>query len=322
MTLNEKVQEIKKAVKSGVPKRRIGINGNGTKVRKLFAGEKVSDEDIEEMYANLLAYRETPNERRARREKYRNSHPGTSKEEKVKAIKKAAQSGMAKERLDPFGGGNAVRKLLQNESVGATKINEVYANLLAMDNSLKMESESCTKRLKTQETQKAPVTPKKASTKAQKSPVSSERKTKNVLEAREEKATVPPKKEHKAKEKSQKVSSQREKTPESDGQLHKKVLQQEKQIAELSAKVSHLEETVREITEFMGSNKKRPMKILGITVTQKTDKVGDKKYRRWYGIYRGVDGKAKARWIYIGKDVTRAEEKIKAWLEKNERKQS
>jgi len=331
MTLKEKVEEIRKAVESGVPKRRIGIGGNGAAVRKLLKGEEVASEIIEEIYANLQSYRENPNERRARREKYRDSHPTVSKGEKAKAIKNAVQSGVAKGKLDPFGGGDAVRKLMKDKPIGDVKINEMYANLLAIDESLKIESEHCTKSstLQTQETQKASaIVPqkegkaqRKAAQKTQKSPVSHESKSKKVLGAREEKATVSPTKERKTKEKSRKVSGQKEQASESDGQLHKKVLQQEKQIAELTAKVTHLEETVREITEFMGSNKRRPIKVLGITVTQKTDKVGDKKYRRWYGIYRGVDGKAKARWIYIGKDVTRAEEKIKAWLEKNERKQ-
>ena len=326
MTLKEKVEEIRKAVESGVPKRRIGIGGNGAAVRKLLNGEEVASEIIEKIYANLQSYRENPNERKARREKYRDSHPTVSREEKVKTIKKAVKSGVAKGKLDPFGGGDAVRKLMKDKPVGVVKINEVYANLLAI------ESEHCRKSSpqKTQETRKASAVvaqkegeaQKKAASKAQKTLVSRERTTQKVSEAKEEKATVSPKKERKAKEKSRKVPGQKEKTSESDGQLHKKILQQEKEIAELSAKVTSLEETVREITEFMGSNKRRPMKVLGITVTQKTDKVGDKKYRRWYGIYRGVDGKAKARWIYIGKDVTRAEEKIKAWLEKKERKQS
>ena len=314
MTLDEKVEEIKEAVKSGVPKRRIGVGCASVTMRKVLEGEKVSDKMIEKMYANLQAYRENRDEREARREKYRDANPEISKGKKIEEIKEAVKSGIAKYRLDPFGGGDAVRKLMNGKSVGVIKINEIYANLLVINNSLKTEREQCTTSSNQNTQDPSAVLPK--AEKRQKRP-SSEKTGSDKNKGKKEDTT--PKNEEKTREKTRKDSGQN--ALENDGQLHKKVLQQEKQIAELSTKVIHLEETVREITEFMGSNKRRPMKVLGITVTQKTDKVGDKKYRRWYGIYRGIDGKEKARWIYIGKDVTRAEEKIKAWFEKNERKQ-
>lgn len=314
MTIKEKVKEIEKAINSGVPKRRIGVGGNGATVRKLLRGENMPDEKIEEMYANLQAYRKNPNEDKGRKEKYRNSHPEVLKKKKVEAIIKAAESGAVKDKLDPCGGGDAVRKLQQGKSVGTAKINEVYANLL------EMESGDCTKNTR-EKTPKVSVSQKKG--KAQRKPASKEQKPRRSRSPQiKGKANKPSAKEKENKTKARKDVGQKESSPQRDNAVCKKVEQQEKQIAELTAKVTILEDTVREITEFMGSNKKRPIKVLGITVTQKTDKVGDRQYRRWYGIYRGVDGKDKPRWIYIGKDVTCAEEKIRAWLEKNERKQN
>lgn len=102
MTLKEKVKEIKKAIRSGLPKRRIDVKCNGANVRKLMKGEKVSRECIEEMYESLLEYRKNPHVLKARREKYRNSHPDVPQKNKVKAIRKAVKSGTTKNHLDPL----------------------------------------------------------------------------------------------------------------------------------------------------------------------------------------------------------------------------
>ena len=60
MTIDEKVEEIKKAVQSGVAKRTIDRKGNGVNVRRLLEEKRVSEECIEEIYSNLLKYKKNP----------------------------------------------------------------------------------------------------------------------------------------------------------------------------------------------------------------------------------------------------------------------
>ncbi|NUM37311.1 MAG: hypothetical protein HUU50_22435 [Candidatus Brocadiae bacterium] len=252
MTINEKAEEIKKAVQSGVAKRAIDRKGNGVNVRRLLEGKKVAEECIEEIYANLFEYRKSPGERKARLEKYSHSHSEVSQKEKVKAIRKAIKSGMKKSDLDPFGGGDAVRKLEKGEPVGAYKINEMYEKLLSLKHAA---------------------------------------------------GKVPAKK--KAKRQKKQVSKKGEAFTE------KKFVEQKEQISTLLEKVKILEEKVIALSGVV--NTKTPLKVLGLTVTQKLDIVKGKGYRRWYAIYRENGTR---QWIYIGKDVNKAEEKIQSWLEK------
>lgn len=258
MTLKEKVEEIKRAIGSGLAKRRIDVKGNGANVRKVLEGRKVSEERVEEMYAKLLENRENPDAGKERLAKYRNTHAEVPPKEKVRVIRKAVRSGMAKNALDPFGGGDAVRKLEKGKGVGAAKINEMYANLLSQ-----------------KEVVAQTAAPKK--TKGGKRGMASEKGL--------------------AKDKARGGTATDEMPNE--------------QITALLQKVRILEDKVGQLSEAV--NPKLPLKVLGLTVTQKRDIVKGKKYRRWYAIYR-KDGAR--RWIYIGKDVKKAEEKIQSWLEK------
>lgn len=96
-------------------------------------------------------------------------------------------------------------------------------------------------------------------------------------------------------------------------ELRSKIIEQETVIKEVSQRLSFLEKKEKE-----NEKKKEPKKILGITVTQKTDIVRGKGYKRWYGIHR--EGK-KYRWIYIGCDLRNGEKNIKAWLIKHKGEQ-
>jgi hypothetical protein len=277
MSPKEKVKEIKKAVKSGVAKRRIDVQGNGVNVRKVLKGEKVSEECIEQMYANLLECRENPRASKARRERYSNLHPEVPPKEKVKAISKAVETGIKKTDLDPFGGGDAVRKVLRGQAVGCAKINEMYANWLS---------------LKEEAGQTVP-----------------EKKTKGRKRRVPKSGQVQSSKKRQAKDKASSGNARVE-LP-SSGDEHIRILEQNEQIASLQEKVRILEEKVAELS--VAVNPRTPLKVLGLTVTQKLDIVKGRKYRRWYAIYRENGTR---RWIYIGKDLKKAEEKIQSWREK------
>lgn len=278
MTLEEKVEEIKKAVQSGVAKRRIDVKGNGVNMRKVLKGKKVSEQCIEEMYANLLKYRENPGASKVRREKYRNASPEVSQKEKVKAIRKAVKSGVKKNDLDPFGGGDAIRKLEKGKAVGLAKINEMYANLLSQ---------------KQWGTQTASPTKGKG------------RKKRVTMSGKQSPEKRP------GKDNAPGSNATVEIPARGDEHVKNRALEQNEQIDALVQKVRILEEKVGELS---GTVKPRtPLKVLGLTVTPKVDIVKGRKYRRWYAIYRENGTR---RWIYIGKDVKKAEEKIQAWREK------
>jgi hypothetical protein len=271
MTTAEKVQEIKKAVKSGIPKRRIDVKGNGVIAYNLLQGKNVSDACIDEMYANLLEYHANPEIVKTRRSQYFNMHPDVSQKKKIQAIRNAVKKGAVKFHLDPFGGGSAVRKLEQGLSVSSAKINEMYANLLSLGN------------------QAVPKSP-----------------TNNCAEIVNDKASSKKRPERKAKAKTSSTAGKNNKS------AAVKRSGPNGQIATLLEKIRILEDRVSELSEALKA--KTPLKVKGLTVTQKLDKVKGKGYRRWYAIYRenGI-----RRWIYIGKDVNQAEEKIQSWFEKN-----
>lgn len=57
MTKEEKVSLIKQALLSGVPKRKIDIRGRGYSAIRLLSGLNNTDKKIDEMYENLLKFR-------------------------------------------------------------------------------------------------------------------------------------------------------------------------------------------------------------------------------------------------------------------------
>lgn len=277
MTREEKVEAIKKAVKGGVAKRRIDLEGNGAKVRQLLKGKNLSEKCIERIYGSLLEYQKNPGYKpqKARREKYLDMHPEVPAKEKKKTILKAIKSGVKKNHLDPFGGGDAVRKIEKNHKVGIAKINEMYANLLSMEKKV----------------------------------------AKTFSGKKTNKQKMPSKKTNAVQEKE--TSKDSEKDPRKrdcalGDYLNLEILKQNRQIVLLLEKVQILENKIEEL--FGTVTPKTPLKVLGLTVTQKQDVVKGRKYRRWYAIYRKNGTR---RWIYIGKDINKAEEKIRSWLEKN-----
>lgn len=255
MTPKAKQTEIVKAIKNGVPKVRINPENKGNLARRLLKGENLPAEEIDRMHENLLEYRRNPNKYRAINESYRNYMPEVSREDKIKQIVQAVESGTAKNWFDPAGVGDAVRKLQKGKFVGEGKINEMYAKLLAL----------CGKQ-----------------------------------------PNPPPGKKAKQISGKDRVST---------------ICEQQKQLEALKIQVASLQKQVKELaqaTKAKASKKKQIIKVLGVTVVEKTDKVRDKKYKRWYGTFRE---EGKQHWIYIGADITQARSKIRNYLEKRKGKQ-
>ena len=271
-----------------------------------------------------------------------------TKDEKIAAIVEAVNSGVCKRKLDPKLNGRDVRNLLNGESVTERKIDEIYENLQAhQENSdvgkdrleayrkiypevatetkirtilTAVESGQCSKNgLDPVGTGNAVRDLEKGKTigiarinemydKVLKITGDS-KKQRAKAKARQCQGTEA--KTKKEEKKSLANKGDAGKTPENT--LEKRLKEQEKQIGYLLNQVSLLEAKVTQLAAAL-EQVGRPLKVEGITVTQKTDIVAGKKYTRWYGICRE---NGKQRWIYIGKDKNKAEEKIKRWIGKN-----
>lgn len=247
MTLEEKVQELIRSANSGVPARRIDIKGSGNSLRRLLCGSKLGAKKIEEMYANLLVYRQFELEQKTQQQLNISADPSLSTDEKRTLILEAVEKGIPKGRIDPKGGGKGVTRLQQSRSVCDQKLDEMYLNLLSFaghriqNHSISPSCSSCDR-------------------------------------------------------------------------LLEKVNSLESVISSLFDRIVSFESGIEKLQQQLDQKKSllsKPSKILGVPLLRKTDVIHGKKYCRWYGLY---SDNGKRSWIYIGKDVSKAKDKIQSWL--------
>jgi hypothetical protein len=247
MTLEEKIQEIIRAVNSGVPARRIDIKGCGNSVRRLLCGSKPGARKVEEMHANLLAFRQFELQEKTEQQLNLSLDPTLTRQQKQNIILEAVEKGIPKGRIDPKGGGKGIKRIQLGGNVSDQKLDEMYLNLLC------------------------------------------------VAGHRFQGDSISP-------------------TCSSCNPLKEKVCSLEHIISSLFDRITSLEGGIekfqKELDQKKASNSKSP-KILGVTLVRKTDVVHGKKYCRWYGLYTD---NGKRYWIYIGKDVSKAKDKIHSWL--------
>lgn len=256
--MTPKEKELVKAIEQGVPKHRVNPENSGRVASKLVRGETVPDEKIEQMYQNLIDFRTNPDKYKKLNESYRHHMPEILREKKIQQIIQAVESGIAKTHLDPFGNGDAVRKLLKGETVGQGKVNEIYARLLHL---------------------------------------------------REKQTTIEP------------LPGRKEERTSRIEDLITKMDQQYKEIETINSKLAALQKEVMELTKENKEKehkKKQRIKVLGMSVVEKTDVIRGKKYKRWYANF---SKNGKQHWIYIGVDISQAREKIRNYLEKKGREQ-
>lgn len=130
MTLEEKKQEILRAANSAeIPFRRIDIKGGGNSVRRLLEGSQPTPQKLEEMYANLLAYRQFDLQQKTQQQLNLSPDPHLTFQQKKDLILEAHQKGIPQARLDPQGG-KAVTRLKQGKNVSEQKLDDMYLNLL------------------------------------------------------------------------------------------------------------------------------------------------------------------------------------------------
>jgi len=131
MNLEQKIQQIREAANTGVPLNRIDIKGSGNAARRLIAGGKSSPKKVEEMFGNLLAFRQFELQQRNQQHLDILPDPSLSNDQKRNLILEAVSKGIPKGRIDSKGGGKAVTRLQRGYNVTQPKLDDMYLNLLS-----------------------------------------------------------------------------------------------------------------------------------------------------------------------------------------------
>lgn len=245
--------------------------------------------------------------------------------EKIHAIVNALNGGMPKNKIDRIGNGGAVRTILKGGRPEERKIEEMYANVVVYQEKKVERSQF-----------KIKVPPKADLTRQEKEQVlidamkngipksTLDKKCKGASAARLQQG---------ARVRLSKIDTMydnllsflgyaSQQTKEGQGAGHENYLKEKvrtlemmvsslfEQTTALKAQVQTLQAQQQSFSH-LPQPKKKTRTILGISIVQKTDKVRGKAYKRWYGTYRA---NGKQRWIYIGNDLSLAQQKISAAL--------
>ena len=242
---------------------------------------------------------------------------------KIKKILEVCKLGMIKKALDISGCGKAVRALENGQNVSQAKIDEMYANAITYEENL------CTInyfKLKLNPDIKPGFEQKKqllkdaivAGIAKSRLEGKSHGVMKRLLEGRQTKEKTVDKLYnnllcffgYKITSKNDNTSNSMQNAPERIRSLEVLVSSLLKEVNKLKTEVEVLKKTPHKKTL---QTDKTPRKIMGLTITLKTDKIRGKSYKRWYAIARK---NGKRRLIYIGKDLSNAKTKITKGLER------
>lgn len=245
-------------------------------------------------------------------------------ENKIQKILEACKQGMRKKDIDPQGNGAAVRSLERGQKVTEAKLNQMYNNVLAHQKDpasagyfkLKLNPDA---ELTTEE--KREIIKEAVTNGVSKSRIegSSHGVINRLLSDRKMRQATIDRLHNNLLEifgyniKLECSQEQAQSAPERIRSLEVYTVSLLEHIKRLEGEVKRLDSVVQKLTQTTTHSPKSPRKISGLTVTQKTSKTHGKTYRRWYAIAK-KDGKRKM--IYIGKDLSKAKEKIKKGLER------
>ena len=245
------------------------------------------------------------------------------KKEKIKFVLEAYHCGMPINKIDPKGHGNGVRRLLAGKQVKVKTLDFMYQNVvnlgfmynIIVPNEYKVEVYK-NELNRAQKIKKVSIALENGVPKS-KLDVTGHGDSIDKLE------TISDKKLHEiynnltAIEESKRVSVDQKLKTEIDIDILKE------QVKLLTNKVRSLEQIcnkqkqqIKELSNQQAYSKAKPLKVLGLTITLKTDIIRGTGYKRWYAIFKDNN---KRRLIYIGKDRTKAQEKITAWFERNKK---
>ena len=242
------------------------------------------------------------------------------KEEKIKIILEAFHAGMPKVYIDTKGHGNAVRRLLKGANPKDKTIDLMYHSVIKSDKKYNIMTPNLTKSEGHEET------------------LSAEEKTTQILTALEN--GIPKSKldckchgSNIDKLKIEKISNEKleeihnnliaiekeknAKTPTEIDLLRSQVNQLKNEVKTLKRICSRQTREIKELSAHQNNlSKPKSLKVLGLTITLKTDIIRGKRYKRWYAIFKDFN---KRRFIYIGIDRSKASKKITAWFERRKK---
>lgn len=252
-----------------------------------------------------------------------------SSNEKIAEIRSAYESGMNIKSIDPIGNGSSFRVILKGGRPTDKKIDEMYANALKYREEMmalaKLKLEMNPETNNRQEKEQAILTAVKCGIAKSKL----DAKSKGYSITRLEKgAALKPKTIDRIYKELVKIFLFDSTDTSSQGQTpvnstERKIKALEVMVSSLLAQVTSQQQEIRRQQEKINSlekkytssnTSKKTRKIAGITVLIKKDKIRGVYHSRWYGSCKDQQGKRI--FIYIGKDLSKAKEKIVAGLQK------
>lgn len=245
------------------------------------------------------------------------------REDKIQQILSAYNNGMPIKKIDPVGGGSSVRILLKGGNPTERKVNQMYLNVMTYKKQVMKDvklnlalapSASLTVLQKRQllidavlsGIPKSTINPKSHGASMARLlegkpvwPKTLERMYSNLLDYAGYNEDQSNREEAFYK---QKIKL-----------LEETLLSVIEQMQVLETQVGLLQSQLSSLNHLPKPNENAARKICGLTVIQKTDRVKGRAYKRWYAI----DNRAsKRRFIYIGKDLSKAKDKIQKALKK------
>jgi hypothetical protein len=206
-------------------------------------------------------------------------------EAKKKAILEACKT-FSKTQLDPRGKGRYILSLERGEQTTEEKVNKIYETVLRLQNEAKGKGKVLDN-----------VLDKKGSAVRQRVRQKEAVLLDNVLD--------------KIRERLQQLEKTAQELDTAINLILVKQKGLEDRLASLEA--CSVVQEVKQKTEEQGK-KSQATKMLGFALVQKSTSSKGRRYQKWYAVKR-IEGKQV--WVYVGEDVSKAEEKIREWLKQN-----
>lgn len=234
------------------------------------------------------------------------------RKDKIQKILDAYKSGMSKKNIDPKGNGSSLNTLLGGGNPTQRKVDEMYINVLCRKEVIDVKelklslapSESLTQN----EKQELLIKATKAGIKKSKiNPKTNGGSLTRLMQGK----TLWPSVVDRLYENLLKILdynlSKEDFREQKTKSLESIVISLMGQVQDLQSQVESIQSQLKSLNHIPKPNEKTTRKICGLPLLQKEDRVKGYKYKRWYAAYKH---NGKRHLIYIGKDLSKAKERI------------
>lgn len=243
--------------------------------------------------------------------------------DKIQQILSVYNSGMPINKIDPIGGGSSVRTLLKGGNPTDRKVNQMYLNVVAYRKQT-MKDVKLNLALAPSASltvfQKRQILIDAALSGIPKSTINPKSHGASVTRLLEGKPVWPKTLERMYSNLLDYAGYNEDQSDTGESFYKQKIQLLEEtllsvvdQMQVLETQMGLLQSQLNSLNHLPKPNESSARKICGLTVIQKTDRVKGRAYKRWYAIDNRT---SKRRFIYIGKDLSKAKDKIQKALKK------